>query len=100
MQTGLYKLADKTVYYGSDGAMQYGEQLINGLPYYFQPGNGAMLLGWRDYNGATYYYTTDGIVLGEKKIDGHWYYFDETDGQMRTGLVIHHGNTYYYVSRK
>ena len=42
MQTGLYNLGNKVVYYGTDGAMRYGEQNVNGKWYYFDKRTGAM----------------------------------------------------------
>ena len=46
MQTGWVKHHEHTYYYNSDGIIQYGEKLINGNWYYFDPVYGIMQTGW------------------------------------------------------
>ena len=43
MAKGFTKLGPRTVYYGDDGAMRYGEQKIDGRWYYFDKNSGAMV---------------------------------------------------------
>ena len=62
MVTGLYKLSNKTVYYGKDGIMQYGEQLINGSWHYFDTVTGAMATGLHKLSNKTVYYGKDGTM--------------------------------------
>ena len=60
MQIGFVNLGSKTVYYGTDGKMLYGEQKINGSWYYFKPGTGAMQKNtWHDGK----YYGKDGTQV-------------------------------------
>ena len=69
----MVKLSKKTVYYGADGAMRYGEQKINGRWYYFHMRTGAMQTGLQTVplkNGGTktVYYGTDGTMrYGEQE---------------------------------
>ena len=97
MITGLYKFSNKTVYYGKDGDMRYGEQLINGHWYYFDTITGAMATGFHKFPKKTVYYGTDGAMrYGEQLIDGHWYYFDPITGAMATGFHKFTNKTVYY----
>ena len=93
MQTGFVLLdkpsaqaSQKWVYYDLDGAMLYGEQLINGSWYYLDPVNGAVTYGWKylDREDKWVYY---GPVMGNGKmrygvqmIDGVRRYFDPVSG--------------------
>ena len=86
MQTGFVNLGSKTVYYNSDGQMQYGEQCINDSWYYLNPITGARTTGFCNLPGKTVYYNTDGKMLyGEQKIGNYYYYFDPVFGTMYTG---------------
>ena len=93
MQKGIQTIpvkngGTKTVYYGSDGIMRYGEQKINGKWYYFQPGTGAMQTGFVKLSGKTVYYGEDGAMRYEHQlIDGDYYYFHPKTGAMQTGLL-------------
>ena len=83
MQTGFVNLGYKTVYYGTDGAIVYGEQKINGKWYYFKPGNGAMQTGWMNLPGKKVYYGPDGAMyFGRHVINGTVYYFDTGSGAL------------------
>ena len=93
MQTGLQTVplkngGTKTVYYGTDGTMRYGEQKIKGKWYYFQQGTGAMQIGFAKVSGKTVYYGEDGAMRYEHQlIDGDYYYFHPKTGAMQTGLL-------------
>ena len=79
MATGWTKHHNKEYYYGTDGAMKYGLQTIDGKKY-----------GFDEVKGVKIY--------GEKYIAKAWRYFDEKTGVMVTGWVTHHGHKYYYDS--
>ena len=97
MITGWYNLPGKKVYYGTDGAMVYGEQKINGKWYNFKTGSGAMITGWYNLPGKRVYYGTDGaMVYGEQKINGKWYNFKTGSGAMITGWYNLPGKRVYY----
>ena len=97
MQTGLVNLGNKTVYYGTDGAMRYGEQRINNAWYYFDKISGAMQTGLVNLGNKIVYYGTDGAMrYGEQRINNAWYYFDKISGAMQTGLVNLGNKTVYY----
>ena len=53
MITGIYQLENKTVYYGTDGTMQYGEQRINNKWYYFDETTGIMQTGFVNLKNKT-----------------------------------------------
>ena len=96
MQTGFVNLGSKTVYYNSDGQMQYGEQCINGSWYYLNPITGARTTGFCNLPGKTVYYNTDGKMLyGEQKIGNYYYYFDFITGAMIKNATV---NGRYYNS--
>ena len=87
----------KTVYYGSDGKMAYGEQTIDGKQYYLKLGTGARFAGWRrvvttrDHRVHNWvYYGSDGAMLhGEGKVSGYWYFFD--DGTSKSNGRVTYG---------
>ena len=88
---------NKTVYYGNDGTMQYGEQRIDGKWYYFDNVTGAMITGFHQFSNKTVYYGSDGIMqYGEQRINGKWYYFDDVTGAMITGFKKFLNKTVYY----
>ena len=97
MVTGFFDLSNKTVYYGSDGAMRYGEQLIEGYWYYFDTVSGKMKTGIHKFSNKTVYYGSDGAMrYGEQLINGYWYYFDTARGAMITGFHKFPNKTVYY----
>ena len=92
MLTGLQNLStygkNKTVYYGANGQMLYGEQKINGYWYLFSKGTGAMSFGFQDLNvygkNKVVYYNSQGHMLyGKQIINGKTYYFDTTTGALQ-----------------
>ena len=97
MQTGFVNLGSKTVYYNSDGQMQYGEQCINDSWYYLNPITGARTTGFCNLPGKTVYYNTDGkMQYGEQCINGSWYYLNPITGARTTGFCNLPGKTVYY----
>ena len=77
----------KTVCYGADGAMGYGEQKVNGRWYYCHPVTGAIQTGFVKLPNKMVYYGADGAMCyGEQKINGKWYYFNTVTGAMRIGF--------------
>ena len=97
MQTGFVNLGSKTVYYNSDGQMQYGEQKINNAWYYLDTITGARITGFYNLPGKTVYYGSDGKMrYGEQKINNAWYYFDTITGARVTGFYNLSGKIYYY----
>ena len=97
MQTGFVNLGSKTVYYNSDGQMQYGEQKINNAWYYFDTITGARITGFYNLPGKTVYYGSDGQMrYGEQKINNAWYCFDTITGARVTGFYNLSGKIYYY----
>ena len=97
MQTGFVNLGSKTVYYNSDGQMQYGEQCINDSWYYLNPITGARTTGFCNLPGKTVYYNTDGkMQYGEQCINGSWYYLNPITGARTTSFCNLPGKTVYY----
>lgn len=111
MRTGFVELASgdahKTVYYGSDGAMCYGEQAVDGHWYYFDTTTGAMRTGWKYLESGEkwVWYGNDGQMrYGNQTVDdGRTIYFDEhtgaaqipvTDRQRRVAEQAERGDTY------
>ena len=91
-QTGFQKLSDgRTVYYNSQGQMQYGEQKINGYWYYFRTDNGAMVTGFHEINGRNYYYDDStgvqetGLIYNKKA--NKLQYYDPATGALKTGVA-------------
>lgn len=85
MATGLTGLPDgRTVYYGDDGAMRYGEQLVDGGWYHFDEVDGSMSTGLtRLKDGRDVLYSDDGPMLyGLQQVAGRTYYFARPDGNM------------------
>ena len=109
MTTGWYDFSNKTVYYALTGEMLYGMQVIDGVTYYFDTYDGALIkgeknidgkwyhfdevtggmtTGWHEFLEKTVYYTSSGsMVHGAYNINGKWYYFSSYDGGMQTGWV-------------
>ena len=97
--TGFFKniKLNKTVYYDTNGEMQFGEKKINGHWYYFRPGDGTMATGITNIGYKTVYYNEKGeMEFGEKKLGGYWYYFRPGDGAMATGITNLGYKTVYY----
>lgn len=83
MIKGWHVISEKKVYYGTDGSMRYGEQLINGKWYYFNKTTGAMITGWYNLPGKRVYYGSDGsMVHGRVMINGQYYNFDSVTGAL------------------
>ena len=98
-QTGFQSLSDgRTVYYNSQGQMQYGEQKINGYWYYFRTDNGAMVTGFQKLSdGRTVYYNSQGqMQYGNQTINGNKYYLNIWTGAITYGEVEINGRNYYY----
>ncbi|MFR0595296.1 GH25 family lysozyme [Limosilactobacillus mucosae] len=98
-QTGFQNLSDgRTVYYNSQGQMQYGEQKINGYWYYFNTSTGAMTTGFTKLSdGRTVYYNSQGqMQYGNQTINYNKYYFDTITGAMALGETTINGRNYYY----
>ncbi|MGJ3779747.1 GH25 family lysozyme, partial [Limosilactobacillus mucosae] len=98
-QTGFQNLSDgRTVYYNSQGQMQYGEQKINGYWYYFNTSTGAMTTGFTKLSdGRTVYYNSQGqMQYGNQTINDSKYYFDTNTGAMALGETTINGRNYYY----
>ena len=98
-QTGFQSLSDgRTVYYNSQGQMQYGEQKINGYWYYFNTSTGAMTTGFTKLSdGRTVYYNSQGqMQYGNQTINDSKYYFDTITGAMALGETTINGRNYYY----
>ena len=98
-QTGFQSLSDgRTVYYNSQGQMQYGEQNINGYWYYFDKTSGAMAIGFTKLpDGRIVYYNTQGqMQYGSQTINNNKYYFNTVSGAMALGETTINGRNYYY----
>ncbi|MBZ4024666.1 N-acetylmuramoyl-L-alanine amidase [Ligilactobacillus salivarius] len=81
MQTGFQDLTpygqNKTVYYATNGQMQYGKQNIDGHWYLFDQYSGAMYKGW--------------LMSGND-----WYYYNQQNGQLQTGSAVINGVGYNF----
>ncbi|MFT8606603.1 N-acetylmuramoyl-L-alanine amidase family protein, partial [Liquorilactobacillus ghanensis] len=102
-KTGFQSIADqhKTVYYNSQGQMQYGQQKLNGHWYLFDSATGAMKTGFQSIANQhkTVYYNNQGqMQYGQQKLNGHWYLFDSATGAMKTGFqsIANQHKTVYY----
>ena len=88
----------KTVYYDSEGKIQYGLQIINGKFYYFNTENGEMCANEElEINNKWYNFTSDGSAsIGFTKLtSGKTVYYNE-QGQMQYGLQTINGKIYYF----
>lgn len=97
MMTGLVKQSNygmqsnKTVLYGSDGAMKYGQQAYNGGWYLFDKSTGSMQTGLQDLSSygenKTVYYdpTTGKMQYGTIVVDGKRLTFENGSGALHTG---------------
>ena len=74
----------KTVLYGGDGAMLYGEQRVEGRWYNFDRATGAMSTGLTDLGYKTVLYGEDGAMLyGLQEVEGLGErFFDPVTGEM------------------
>ena len=105
VQTGFQNLSaygeNKTVYYASNGQMQYGQQQLNGHWYLFDKVNGSMQTGFKDLTlygqNKTVYYASNGqMQYGARKINNNLYFFDTTTGAMYVRNFVNvNGQTYY-----
>ncbi len=79
---GFANLPDGTRYFGEDGVMLTGQQMIGDRVYYFDA-NGIMKTGMMKTAEGQYYLDTDGhCVVGFVQIGDGYYYFDAYTGQM------------------
>ena len=87
-------------YYFENGTKVFGEKLISGKWYYFDPqNNGAMKTGWHDLPGKRVYYANTGEMLyGEQLIEGKWYCFEAFTGKMITGWYDLPEKRVYYAA--
>ena len=123
MKTGFQDLKSygqaKTVYYASNGQMQYGWQVIGKNVYYFNPVTGAMVKGQQNINNKWYNFGTDGARLvglqkipsqnktvyynnyGQMQYGWQWVnnatrYFDKVTGAMQYGQQNINGHWYLF----
>ena len=92
---GWRKENDK-IYYYSGNDRYYGEKLIDGNWYYFNPEKeGEMATGWSEHHGHTYYYNKYGAMqYGWNNINGTEYYFCKVTGIYIKGFYRTQGETY------
>ncbi|MBM6764233.1 N-acetylmuramoyl-L-alanine amidase [Ligilactobacillus agilis] len=93
---------NKTVYYASNGQMQYGQQQINGHWYLFDKWSGAMQTGFQnipEQNKTVYYASNGQMQYGWQKIGEDYYYFDLASGEMMRGQKKL-GNVWYNFNLK
>ena len=99
MRTGFVNLENKTVYYGTDGIMKYGEQRINNGWYYFDKVTGAMRTGFVNLGNKVVYYNEDGKMLyGKQCVNSDYYYFNIKTGAMTKNAWIN--GEYYGIDGK
>ena len=99
------KIAGEWYFFGVDGAMKTGWQVIaeeqnEKFWSYFDPSSGASSKGWKRLGGKWYYFTTynDSPVFMAtewQEIGTDCWYWFETDGAMRTGWT-YDGYEWYY----
>ncbi|MBR0397508.1 MAG: C39 family peptidase [Eubacterium sp.] len=92
---------NKTCYFGKDGRMVFGSQVIGKRLYYFDKKTGAMKTNaFVTENGKTRYYNNKGrAVTGLKKINGYYYYFKPNSRVMvrnKLVTVAEKNLTYYF----
>ena len=107
VQTGFQTIKDqnKTVYYGTDGRMQYGQQTINGKTYYFNIYTGQEAINQAAIDPKTkniHYYDGNGVLVKGRTIslNGHNYAFDENGNLQANGLVSLGGATFYLANNQ
>ena len=91
MAIGFFTLpSGKTVLYGEDGAMLYGEQRVDGRWYNFDRVTGAMSTGLTDLGYKTVLYGEDGAMLyGLQQVEGSGErYFDRATGELCRGRWV------------
>ena len=88
----------KTVYYDSEGKIQYGLQIINGKFYYFNTENGEMCTNKElEINNNWYNFTSDGSAsTGFTKLASGKTVYYNAQGQMQYGLQTINGEIYYF----
>ena len=97
LATGLVKRDGKTYYYGPDGSLAHGKQVIDGKMMWFDEGDGARYENvWiTDGDGDKYRAGEDGVlVTGVADVDGDTYAFEQ-DGKLHTGFFKDGDDTYY-----
>ncbi|MBE5034728.1 N-acetylmuramoyl-L-alanine amidase [Gallibacter intestinalis] len=97
LATGYTRIDNKYYYFGTDGYMQVGHQMINGKPYQFYTEEGyGYGKGWINYTTGEKAYCLGGgeLAVGIMSIDGKRYGFDE-NGYLITGYTKI-GDKYYY----
>ena len=103
MATGFTGLPDgRTVYYGDDGAMRYGEQYVGGYWYHLDEHDGNMSTGLtRLPDGRTVLYSGEGRLLyGVQDVAGSKRYFDIHDANMaRNKWVSIDGSDWLYYAQ-
>ena len=101
LATGLITIDGLRYYFGSDGFLQGGYQVISGTPYQFYSSDGyAYSAGWINYSdGKTRAYCLgDGrLATGLVTIDGLRYYF-ASDGFLQGGYQVISGTPYQFYS--
>ena len=100
MATGFTGLPDgRTVYYGDDGAMRYGEQYVGGYWYHLDEHDGNMSTGLtRLPDGRTVLYSGEGRLLyGVQDVAGSKRYFDIHDANMARSRTFESGSETYYA---
>ncbi|MDE7022692.1 MAG: hypothetical protein K2O72_00390, partial [Ligilactobacillus sp.] len=87
---------NRTVYYNTQGQMQYGQRKINGHWYNFERNTGTMSKGFTylpDENKTVYYDQNGQMLYGVQKIGQDKYYFDVNSGTMKVdGLAYDKSN--------
>ena len=98
------KTGKKTYHVGSDGAKQFGVQLIDGHYYYFAQKNngGALLSKWIGYKGKRYYADPKTKYLKRSQIFKwkKYIYYATADCSLAIGLTTVGNDLYYFTSPK
>ena len=69
MVTGWVDLPGKKVYYGSNGAMVYGTQVIGGKTYYFDTYTGALITNAMTSKAQVYSSATNWLILVDTRLN-------------------------------
>ena len=94
----LIKFGDTYYYMGSDGSVQKGVAVSDGVVYYADPVTGILqnYTGWLDYNEKRYFGKGDGTLYSSQFIKfGTIYYYMGADGSVQKGIVEVNGVVYY-----
>lgn len=87
---------DKSYYYGNDGNLLKGLQIIDKKMYLFDD-TGAMQTGVIEHDGIIRCYTDDGVLMGLQEINGKLYYFDELGAALTERIKVIDGKTYFFT---